>query len=153
MSYSNFEKAMMLTAQCKNYKSAGPQSEELLRKVETAYGFKLSRQHREYLKKYGYILFYGTELYGIYDNAFKGIYAGNAIVATLQDRKKNKLPKDWIPIYDYDDGYVAYLDYTQLNEEEEPQIIVAVYTGDEYKLIEVIATDLGDFILSLVQQS
>lgn len=152
MSYINFEKATELAKQCQFYKTAGSQSKELIKKVEEAYGFKLSTQHYEYFKKYGYIMFFGTEIYGIYDKVFEGIYAGNAVIATLQDRKENKLPTNWIPIFDYDDGYVAYLDYGSLNSENEPRVILGIFTGENYEMTEVIAEDFGDFLLELVEE-
>ncbi len=152
MSYSSFHKAMELAKKCNYYKTAGKQTKELLDKVENSYDFKISPQHYECFKDYGYIMFFGAEIYGIYEGAFDGIYAGNAVVATLQDRKEYNLPKEWIPIYDYSDGYFAYLDYACLNSEKEPRVILGIYTGKKYEIAEVIATDLGDFLLELVQQ-
>lgn len=152
MSYSNFEKATKLVEQCQFYKTAGRQTEELIKKVEEALGFKMSKQHHEYLKNYGYIMFLGTEIYGIYDKVFEGIYAGNAVIATLQDREEYNLPKAWIPVFDYDDGYVAYLDYGNLNLENEPRVILSIFTGRKYEVGEIIADDFGDFLLQLVEQ-
>ena len=152
MSYNNFKKAMKLAREIEYYNNAGKQSKELLNKVEKAYGLKLSPQHYEYLYEYGYIMFFGTEFYGIYKDAFEGIYAGNAIIATLQDRQEFNLPKYWIPIYDYSDGEVAYLNYSLLNENGEPAIIIGLYNGEEYVMIEQIAEDLGDFFLQIVEE-
>ena len=97
-------------------------------------------------------MFLGAEFYGIYENVFEGIYAGNAIVATLQDRRDFGLPKEWIPIYDYSDGQIAYLDYSQLNENNEPSIIIGAYNGKIYTVIEQVAEDLGDFLLQMVEE-
>ena len=152
MSYHNFEKAMQLAPQCEYYNVAGEQTEDLIEKVEKAYGFKISHQHYKYFKEYGYIVFIATEIYGIYKDVFDGIYAGNAVIATLQDRKECNLPKEWIPLYDYDDGYKAYLDYMYLNSENEPRVILGIFTGKEYEITEVISEDFGDFLLELVEQ-
>ena len=152
MSYTNFEKAMKLAPQCQYYQIAGTQDSDLLEKVENAYGFKISRQQHEFFEEYGYMSFLGTEIFGIYKDAFEGIYAGNAVIATLQDRIDYSLPEEWIPVYDYDDGYMAYLDYSCLNSENEPRVIMAIYTGNGYEVTEVIAEDLGDFLLELVEQ-
>lgn len=152
MSYSNFQKAIELAKKCQYYKTAGHQTEELISKVEDVYGFKISPQHYEYFIKYGYMMFFGTELYGIYKDVFDGIYAGNAVIATLQDREEFNLPKEWIPIFDYDDGCIAYLDYEHLNSDNEPRVILGIYTGKEYEVTDVIADDLGDFLLELVQE-
>lgn len=152
MSYQNFQKAMRLAPQCEYYKAAGQQTDDLIEKIEKAYGFKLSQQHREYYKEYGYIMFFGTEIYGIYKEVFEGIYAGNAVIATLQDREEYNLPEEWIPVFDYDDGYKAYLDYTHLNLEQEPRVVLGIFTGKEYEITEIISEDLGDFLLELVEQ-
>ncbi|MDR2022012.1 MAG: SMI1/KNR4 family protein [Hungatella sp.] len=151
MSYSNFQKATELAKKCQYYKTAGQQTEELISKVENVYGFKISSQHYEYYIKYGYIMFFGTEFFGIYKDVFDGIYASNAVIATL-DREQFNLPKEWIPLFDYDDGYIAYLDYAHLNSDNEPRVILAIYTGKEYEVTDVIADDLGDFLLELVQE-
>jgi len=152
MSYYNFQKAMELATQCQYYQAGGRQSDDLIKRVEEAYGFKVSPQHHEYFKNYGYLIFFGTEIYGIYNEVFEGIYAGNAVVATLQDREEYDLPREWVPLYDYDDGYKAYLDYAHLNAENEPRVIMAIFTGEEYEVDEIISEDLGDFLLELVEQ-
>lgn len=151
MSYSNYEKAVSKILTFK-YMSAGEQTEELMKKVEEILDVKLSKQHYNYFKNYGYLAFSGIMLYGIYNDVFNGIYGDNAVVAPLQDRKEYGLPKEWLPIYDFDDGYIAYLDYSHLNQDREPRIIMAIYTGNSYEVTEIIAEDLGDFLLELVQQ-
>ena len=152
MSYYNFQKSMKLAPQCKYYKMAGQQTDELIEKLENVYGFRLSMQHHEFFKEYGYIMFFGTEIYGIYKDVFEGIYAGNAVIATLRDREEYNLPKKWIPLYDYDDGYKAYLDYAYLNSDNEPRVVLGIFTGQEYEMMEIISEDLGDFLLELVEQ-
>ena len=152
MSYNSFKKAIQLAKEIEYYNNAGKQSKELLNKVEETYGFKLSPQHYEYLHEYGYVMFFGTEFYGIYKDAFDGIYAGNAVIATLRDRQEFNLPKEWIPIYDYGDGETAYLNYSLLNEAGEPAIIIGIYNGEEYVMIEQIAEDLGEFLLQIVEE-
>ena len=152
MSYSNFQKAMELAKTIEYYNNAGQQTKELLERVQKTFWFEISSQHYEYLYEYGYVMFLGVEFYGIYKDVFEGIYAGNAIVATLQDREDFGLPKKWIPIYDYSDGQMAYLDYSQLNADGEPAIIVGLYNGEKYIIVERVAEDLGDFLLQVVEE-
>ena len=57
-----------------------------------------------------------------------------------------------IPIYNFDDGNMAYLDYSYLNEQKEPRVIMAFYNGKEYEIVETLAEDFGDFVLQLVQE-
>lgn len=47
---------------------------------------------------------------------------------------------------------MAYLDYSSLNAEKEPGVIMAFYNEDKYETVEKLAEDLGDFILQLVQE-
>ena len=73
-------------------------------------------------------------------------------VPVYNDREEYNLPEEWIPIYDFGDGNMAYLDYSSLNAEKEPDVIMAFYNGDKYETVEKLAEDLGDFILQLVQE-
>ena len=47
---------------------------------------------------------------------------------------------------------MAYFDYSSLNNEGEPRIVILKYDGSKYDIIETIADDFGDFILKLVQE-
>lgn len=47
---------------------------------------------------------------------------------------------------------MAYLDYSHLHADNEPRVIVCGYNGTGYTLIDIIADDLGEFLLELVQQ-
>ncbi len=76
----------------------------------------------EFYEKYGYLSFYGNEIL------------------------------ERIPIYDFEDGNMAYLDYSSLNSDKEPCVIMAFYNGTEYEVVETLAQDFGDFILQLVQE-
>ena len=62
------------------------------------------------------------------------------------------MPKEWIPIYNFDDGNMAYLDYSSLNLEKEPRVIMAFYNGNKYEIVKTLAEDMGDFILQLVEE-
>ena len=96
--------------------------------------------------------FFGNEIYGIDPEDDSGILEGNSVAYALNDREEYNLPEEWIPIYDFGDGNMAYLDYSYLNEQKEPRVIMAFYNGKEYEIVEKLAEDLGDFILQLVQE-
>ena len=66
--------------------------------------------------------------------------------------KEYGLNKNLVPLYFLDDGYMAYFDYDQLNSENEPAIVAAIYDSSKYKIIEKLADDLGDFLLQMVQE-
>lgn len=152
MSYTNFIKAMELAPKCKFYKTAGRKSEEEIEMSEKKLGVSFSAQCKEFYEKYGYLSFYGNEIYGIDPEDDSGVLEGNSVAYALNDREEYNLPKEWIPIYNFDDGNMAYLDYSSLNAEKEPSVIMAFYNGEKYEIVETLAEDFGDFILQLVQE-
>lgn len=152
MSYQNYKEAMELAPKCQFYTTAGGRSIAEISKSEELLEVRFSKQCREFYEKYGYLSFYGNEIFGIDPNADSGILEGNSVACALHDRAEYGLPKEWIPIYNFDDGYMAYLDYSSLNEEGEPCVIVAGYDGSEYQVEETIAEDFGEFVLELVKE-
>ena len=152
MSYQNFEKAMRLAPKCKFYTTAGGKTSEEILKSEELLNVKFSKQIKEFYKKMGYLSFFGNEVFGIDPYDESGVLEGNSVLYAINDREEYNLPKEWIPVYSYGDGQMAYLDYSNLNSYEEPRIIVGEYKGNSYQLIEVIADDFGDFLLQLVEE-
>lgn len=49
---------------------------------------------------------------------------GNCVAYALNDREEYGLSHSYIPIYNYGDGTMAYMDCSILNEEEEPRIVI-----------------------------
>ena len=152
MSYTNFEKAIELAKQCRFYTIKGSWPTEIVSKAEGFFGTKFSKQNYRFFKELGYLSFFGNEFYGICKDDFSGTYVGCSIEATLQDRKEYHLPCKWLIIYDFGDGSMGYLDYSQLNEDGEPPVIMAIYNGKDYSVVEKIAEDFGDFLLELVER-
>lgn len=152
MSYQNFEKAMELAPKCKFYTTVGGKTEEEIKKAEQLLDVSFSNQCREFYTKYGYLSFYGNEILGIDPDDASGILEGNSIAYAINDREEYNLPKEWIPIYNFEDGNMAYLDYSSLNAEKEPKVIMAFHNGTEYEIAETLAEDFGDFIWQLVQE-
>lgn len=151
MSYTNFTKAFELAKTCEYYTISGGKSDMVIIEAEKLFGRKFSAQNRRFFSDVGYLSFFGNEIYGIIREDFTGEYVGCAVEAALSDRKEYGLPQKWLPIYDFDDGYMGYLDYSQLNDEGEPPVIMAIYNSEEYIVAEKVADDLGDFILGLVE--
>jgi len=152
MSYKNFERALELAKRCQYYTTVGGKNVDIIEKAQEMFDHKFSKQHFQFYKQVGYLSFFGNEFYGIVKDDFSGTYTGCAIEATLQDRKEYKLPLKWLIIYDFDDGYMGYLDYSQLNEEGEPPVIMAIYDGKKHVVIEKVAEDFGDFLLQIVEK-
>ena len=152
MSYMNFEKALTLAKRCAGYLDGGGKSDRVIAEAEKLLDIKLSKQNAQYFKQCGFIEFFGNEIYGIVKDDFSGTHVGCAIEATLHDRKELNLPMQWLTLFFFDDGYYGYLDYSQLNEDEEPPVIMAIYDGEKYVAVEKIAEDLGDFLIGLVEE-
>ncbi|MGF7143237.1 hypothetical protein HNQ56_001660 [Anaerotaenia torta] len=112
---------------------------------------KFSKQSKEFYEEYGYLSFFGNEIFGI-DPDDLDMLEGNSVAYAINDREEYNLPNDWIPIYDFEDGNMAYLDYSSSNSEKEPRVIMTFYNGEEYELAEVLSEDFGDFILELVEE-
>jgi len=154
MSYSNYLKAVSLLPQCKNYETSGGQVPGVIQKAESALGIKFSWQTRDYLTQFGYVAFFGSEIAGIVCDDFDdlSIPANNMVKLAMANRKEHGLPNKWLPIYCFGyDGYYGYLDYSQLNLEGEPPVIMAAYNGKEFFIEERVAEDFGDFLLELVK--
>lgn len=150
MSYQNYKEAMELAPKCKFYTTVGGRSEKEIRKSEEMLGIRFSKQCREFYANYGYLSFFGNEIFGIDPDS--GELEGNSVAYALNDRMEYGLPAEWIPLYSFDDGYMVYLDYSSLNADGEPRVIVAIYDGAEYQVEETIAEDFGEFVLRLVEE-
>lgn len=152
MSYQDFNNAMILAPKCKFFTVAGGKTKEVIQKSEELLEIKFSKQSIEFYEKYGYMSFYGSEIFGIEPNDNSGILEGNSVAYAINDRKVYNLPKEWVPIYNFQDGNLAYLDYSSLNNEKEPKIIMALYNGKDYEITDYLAEDLGEFLLKLVSE-
>lgn len=151
MSYSDLQKALSLAHECEFYTTAGGKSESDIAKSEQMLDIKFSKQCLDFYEKCGYLSFFGNEIFGINPDNLE-ILSGNSVAFALNDRDAYNLPSKWLPIYDFDDGDMAYLDYSSLNGDGEPPVISAFFDGEEYVVSEQIAEDLGSFILRLVEE-
>ncbi|MCL2427547.1 MAG: SMI1/KNR4 family protein [Oscillospiraceae bacterium] len=152
MSYQNLEKAMELANECKFYTTVGGKSSEEISKSEELLGIKFSKQCILFYEKVGYLSFFGNEIFGISPDDQSGLLEGNSVAYALNDREQYNLPTKWIPFYNYEDGHMAYFDYSLLNSDGEPRIIMGIYAGDRYEIVEVVADDFGNFLLQLVEE-
>lgn len=170
MSYQDFKKAMALAPQCRFYEVDEGISEEVICRAEEILGFQFSKQSREFYKNHNYLSFYGNEIYGILPDEPE-VLVGNSVGYALKARKEYGLPREWLPLCDNgDDGCVVFADYSELNAEDEPRIIEALYSDEwydqdveneqiteteascKYRITEVLADDFGEFLLGLVEK-
>lgn len=152
MSYQDFERAMELAPSCEYFTTDGGKSPEQIRKAEKMLGISFSPQLLSFYEKFGYLSFFGCEIFGIGPGDSK-ILEGNSVAYALHDRSELGLPEQWVPIYNYGDGNLAYLDYSRLNALKEPPVIMCFYNSKEFQQVETVAEDFGAFLLSLIEES
>lgn len=128
----------------------GVSPESVIDKAESLLGIKLSEQHRYFYLEIGYLSFNGNEIYGICKNDFSGTSVICAIETTLKQRKKEKLPHNWVLFTDLGNK-LGYLDYSDLNKNGEPPVIMVNYDGKSQNKIDVISQDIASFIESLIE--
>ncbi|WLR59140.1 SMI1/KNR4 family protein [Guptibacillus hwajinpoensis] len=131
----------------------GGRSNELIQLAEQELGFKFTGAYLDFLKTFGAGNFGSQEIYGIIDRDFENSAVPDAIWYTLTERKNIYLPNHLLVIYDSGFGELYCLDFNQLDDTGEPQI-VSFDTGVEIEnqIYEVIANDFGDFLLDLVME-
>lgn len=152
MSYRNYQEAVELFSKCENYCHGNGVSPEVITKAEKLLGLHFSNQLTEYLTTYGYIDFFGVELYGIVDPELSSEEIEGCMVEwALAERENNSLNPNWLPICFEDDGCMAFLDFENCNANGEPQVILAEDTGNGYEMTEEIAEDLGEYMLQLAE--
>ena len=152
MSYQNYERAMELAKSKAFYTTAGGKSEIDIAKAEEMLGVKFSKQYRDFNSKYAYLSFWGNEIFGIDPDNMDEL-EGNSLAYALNDREEYGLPYYLVPICNFDDGCMAYLNYSSLNNDGEPCVVAAVYNGSEFEIMESLAEDFGDFVLHLVKNA
>ena len=87
MSWENYERSMELAPKCRFYTTAGGKSTQEIEEAEKLLGIKFSKQYRDFNEKYGYLSFYGNEIFGIDTNNL-GELEGNSLAYALNDRKE-----------------------------------------------------------------
>lgn len=156
MSYNSFLKALKEMEKCEGYRFGTAHDKNVIRKAEELLGITFSKQIREYLSKYGYIEFFGVELYGIINESFildDESNEGCMIEWTVDERTASGLNPKWVAIRFEDEGGMAFFDFSSLNSEGEPRVVLAIDCGDGYELDRVLADDFGDYLLDLVYAS
>lgn len=154
MSKANFVKALKLVKKCDDFDKGGKVSKKAVEKAQQLLGIPFSKQEFEYLSKFGYIEFFGVELYGILNENFEddGEYEGCMVEWTLNERKNGSIPDKWIALRFDDDGGMVFLDHSELDADDEPKVILAEFDGHQYKKSETLADDFGDYLLELVEE-
>lgn len=142
---------MALAKELEFYTTAGGRTEEEIARSEALLGLKFSRQYRAFNMDYGYLSFSGHEIFGVDPDDLEELER-NALAYALHDREAWHLPAHLLPIYNFDDGCMAYLDFSSRNSEGEPRVVMAESSGEGYEIVQPLAEDFGDFLLTLVEE-
>ncbi|RJX41644.1 SMI1/KNR4 family protein [Paenibacillus pinisoli] len=154
MSLENYNKALELMSKNKTIcYFAGARTEELICLAEEAIGYEFSPIYRNFIKKFGAGNFGSQEIYGVIDEDFENSSVPDAIWYTLMEREEINLPDNLLVIYDSGGEELFCLDFSNVNEENEPPI-VSFIAGQSLSTQknETVASDFGDFLLCLVKK-
>lgn len=156
MSYKIYEKALKRAKKCEDYDCGSKHPSATIEKAEMLLNLRLSPQVKDYLSRFGYIEFFGVELYGIIDEKFsldKNTFEGCMIEWTVNERENNNLNPNWVALKFEDDGEMVFLDFENINDEGEPRVIIAVDEGEGYTFEDEIAEDFGEYLSELVDEA
>ena len=92
MSYQDFERAMELAPGCEYFTTDGGKSPGQIRKSEQMLGVSFSPQLLTFYEKFGYLSFFGHEIFGIDPDDDSGVLEGNSVAYALNDRSELGLP-------------------------------------------------------------
>ena len=153
MSYKNFEKALRLIEENKQFlRKVYPQTEDTILLAEDKLGVKFPFSYREFLKKFGELDFRSIEIYGIWKETFDGGYA-DIVESTLENRSEYKTFHKYIIIENID-SFCYVLDTSQMNEDGECPVKAGygLFLPDDKMVIKRVYEDFGDFLLDRIQQ-
>lgn len=153
MSFQEYTWSCKIMEELPGYRCTGGKSYEEISKAEDTLLIHFSPQCREFYHEYGSVLFEGTEIFGIRDDPDNSVLEGNIVPYMLYDRKNYKMPTEWVPVYNYGDGTLAYFDYSQFNSEGEPPVIRAYHDSYHYHFVVLgtVAHDFGQLLQELVK--
>jgi hypothetical protein len=151
MSFKNLIDSLELAKTKPFYMIKGGAPEKVLMKAEELLGFKLSKQHRTFFSKVGYLSFDGFEFFGICSHDLSGKDALCAVETTIKERVKYNLPNSWVLFCSFDDGYMGYLDYSNINKEGEPPLVMAYSDGNDYNKVKIVSSDIGSYIMECLK--
>lgn len=153
MSFREYEEAVKLIEKNEELTNCiGGCSETLIKKAEERLNLSFPKSYREFLRKFGAMSFGAEEFYGIVREDFDNSRIPDAIWYTLMERKEVNLPTHLVIVYDTGSEELFCLDFSKLNSESEPAIVVFVPGVDlEYQKHEVISADFGAFLLQRVK--
>lgn len=78
--------------QKEDFQCGEPQDEKQIQELETKLNMKFQRSYKEFLKKYGYISWFGGGIYGLSNDPYFNLLRKNWLART------EKIPEDFLPL-------------------------------------------------------
>lgn len=153
MSYQDYEEALRLMKDNEEFSDfVGERPGSLVKRAEDKLNVQFPATYRNFLLNYGAGNFGAEEIYGVIDDSFEHSAIPNGIWLNLDERSQSGFPEHLVIIYHT--GFEEYfcLDFSKLNEYNEPPVVSYVIGVDlEDQVYEIIASDFGEFLLDRVK--
>lgn len=153
MKLENFKILLNRVKNMPYFTIAGETSKDQIEEAQKILGLKFSQQHSYFLKKYGTLSFSGYEFFGICKAGLSAQIVPCSIGLTIRYRDRHDLKANYVLLGYLDEGYSCYFDYSSLNQDGEPKIVVLSSLPKETVFINTIANDLGDYIEKCIKES
>jgi SMI1 / KNR4 family. len=154
MSSESYQEAKKIVLKNKDLADfVGGRPSKLIKKAEEKLDLRFTGLYLDFLQTFGAGNFGAQEIYGIINEDFEHSSVPDAIWYTLTERIETNLPNNLLVIYDTGSDELFCLDFSKLNEKEEPKVISFVPEIElKNQAHEIIANDFGDFLFNLVKQ-
>lgn len=127
------------------------QTEKLIEEAENALNLSFPDDYRQFLLDYGTGDVGIDSIFGVVNDDFDNSSSPDVVWVTLQERKAAKLRNDLIIIYDDAEGGYYVLDYSRLNANHEPKVVLYIPGHPENEQpYTLIANDFSDLFYKLV---
>ena len=149
MSYKNFKKAMEFAKTLPSYKIHDCCSDKAMDELESYLGFKLSKQHYEFLRQ-GALEVQAC----IFCANFKDShYSSMDVIANLELNKKYNLKAEdkCVPVLE-EDEWINYLNYNKLTKDGEPTVVYAWPAPDTFIIYKQTEQTWAIFCLNFLRK-
>lgn len=152
MSYQNYQKAIEIATRSKKIRVGKGVSAAYLDAIQEKLCITLSPIHRDFLLNYAPMTIGKNSLLGLVEDATGEEDALDNLLSCIRFmHEKFSIPQTWIPVMVYNDGCIAYMDYSG-DDINEPNIKVIFFAslGCRIEIDNNRANDLGDFLFDLI---
>jgi hypothetical protein len=153
MSMHDYEAAKAIMQQYSGHMDfMGACDEETIELAERELNVKMPQTYRRFLSEFGAGSFGGEEFYGIISSDFSNSTVPDAVWSTIERRRQDNFPSEYIEIYSVGTGEIFCLDTAVTTNSEAPVVAFEPGLAVSQQGREIIARDFGDFLLQKVQE-